>query len=191
MWSELKTQKDEGNIKELYLSTLGDTIASEDVDRLSVISFSPIKVPGQVLTESWDNLTREQKNRLKNWVFLNKKKGELRGLLSIKVVTNNDVTIHILEIQRKIIGTKEESFRGLAFTLQNEKDFQDELKSLMKIMSYNCGVISNEAIKKIKGYAYRYNHAKPRKGEEEGKKIKRSYKTVVSRVLKRLDVEGV
>jgi hypothetical protein len=185
IWEELKERlgaKEE--IKRLYLSTIDEQIKSEDVENLSVISFAPLQPVNYKINKNWDNLTADQRKRVKNWVYINKTKGKVRGLLSIKVELNNGLIIHILEIQRKVVGGKEESFRGLAFTLQDEQEFQGELKYLMNIMNYNCGVISNDDIRELKGYAYRYNHAKPRK--KEAIKNNRPYQRIVTRILKRL-----
>ena len=185
VWEELKERLGaKGDIRELYLSKADEQVKEADVEKLSVISFAPLEPGNYKLHKNWDGLTTDQRKRVKNWVYINKKQGELRGLLAIKLVTNNGSTIHILEIQRKVVGGKEESFRGLAFTLLDEQDFREELKRLMNIMSHNCGVISNDDLKQLKGYAYRYNHAKPRK--EETRKKTRPYQAVVTRILKRL-----
>ncbi|MNG75260.1 hypothetical protein D3C79_337620 [compost metagenome] len=109
---------------------------------------------------------------IRNWVYINSLKTQVRGFLVIKIVIDS-ISIFIVEIQRKLRKTKdkhgntyqaEEPFQGLVFKLKNESDLDEWLGDLFSNIRHAEGVF-----KKISGtcpgMADTFSHAESKNEE--------------------------
>jgi len=175
IWEELRTQKRNGKIANLYLCTSKELfIEDEDVEELMLV---PLK-----LCSAFDETLSESKlKRILNWPYLSKKEEIVRGVLIVKVVTNSGKEIYFMETQRKNVGGKEEALRGFSFTLATVDDFLEWQQKLVTALSQHCGVITPSNLKGFPGLWYKYNHVKASSESDM-----RPYERIVTRVLKEL-----
>lgn len=102
--------------------------------------------------------------KVRSWTYLNHTTKRLRGVLLIKVMLQN-TSVYFLEIQRRNHNKKnsngvpkEEDFRGLVFTLNDETYFMSWIISLLDTVRRVCGVVTKITDGYRYGVAAAFNH---------------------------------
>jgi len=95
---------------------------------------------------------------IKHWPFLDPhKRQHLRGVLVLRVQTTDHKTVYLVEIQRRQYNKNNESFRGVAFSLENQQDLSPWLLQYLSKIRFTQGVAKN-IIRTCPGFATTFKH---------------------------------